>query len=562
MIKGLLKTIVFLITICLFVQITFAQTDFSMKPVDKIEAEKWRADLRYMAEQMPKLHNNLFHTMTREQFETAVKNLDKRIPTLARHQIIVEMMRITAMVNDGHSNVYPTRDAKIGFHQLPVKMYFFKDDLFVRAATNENANLVGAKVLKIGKANTAQAYQEVRELIGKDNEMDAKFFAPHLLAIPEILHALNLYDSPESTNLTLEVQGKQTSVELKSSGAVEMMAGDTDKTWIRKNGWTDLRGGDAKESKIFWLRDPQNKFWYEYLPESKIVYVQFNEVGNKTDETLEAFSKRLFDFVDANPVEKFILDLRLNRGGNGLFNKPFLLGIIKSAKINRRGKLFAIIGRSTFSAAQFLVNDLEKYTNAIFVGEPSGSKGNIYGDSRKIILPNSGITVRVSVYYWQDWNPWDTRQWTAPDLAAELTSEDYRLNDDPALRTIFNYVPQKNLAETLDETLIGGGADMAVAKFKEFVADPLNKFASTEQSLLEAGQRLLNEKKYEQAVVIFQLNAERNPDSFLAYFALGEAYSRIGKRDLALENFEKSLRLNPKNYDVIQRYNEVKENRQ
>ncbi len=96
-----------------------------------------------------------------------------------------------------------------------------------------------------------------------------------------------------------------------------------------------------------------------------------------------------------------------------------------------------------------MANNLEKYTNCIFVGEPSGSKGNIYGDSRKITLPNSGMTVRVSVYYWQDWSPWDTREWTAPEITAELTSEDYRLNRDPAMEAVLNYVPQKTLSESL-----------------------------------------------------------------------------------------------------------------
>jgi tetratricopeptide (TPR) repeat protein len=550
---------IFLFSICLFVQINAAQSVFSVNKVDKMEAERWREDLRYMADQMPRLHNNLFHTMTREQFDAAVKKLDERIPTLARHQIIIEMARIAAMVGDGHTNVYPTRDAKIGFRQFPIKLYFFEDGLFVRAATVENANLVGAKVVKIGNASVEHAYRAVREIIGKDNEMDAKFFAPYLLAMPEVLQALGITDSTEKAQFTLEIQGKQSVVELKPSGAADIMASDTDKTWIPKDGWIDARG---KDSKVFWLRDPENKFWYEYMPDTKTIYVQFNEVHDKDNETIEAFSKRLFDFVEANPVERFILDLRLNRGGNGEMNKPLLLGIIKSAKINQRGKLFAIIGRSTFSATQFLVNNLEKYTNTIFVGEPSGSKGNIYGDSRKITLPNSGITVRVSVYYWQDWTPWDTREWTAPDLTAELTSEDYRQNNDPALKAIFGYAPQKSLTEILDESLTKGGIDLAVKNFNEFIKNPIHKYASTEQPLLEAGQRLLNEKKYNEAAVLFQINAERNPNSFRAYFALGETFARIGKKDLAIENFEKSLRINPKNYDVLQRYKEVKENRQ
>ncbi|HKQ52014.1 MAG TPA: hypothetical protein VJT74_06585, partial [Pyrinomonadaceae bacterium] len=136
-------------------------------PVDKTEAEHWREDLRYMAEQMPQRHANLFHTMTRPQFEAAVRRLDERIPQLARHQIIVELARIVALVGDGHTNVAPTRDPKIGFRQLPVKLYLFKDGMFVRAAERAHSELVGARVVKIGTATVDEAVARAGELVGR-----------------------------------------------------------------------------------------------------------------------------------------------------------------------------------------------------------------------------------------------------------------------------------------------------------------------------------------------------------------------------------------------------------
>jgi hypothetical protein len=89
-----------------------------------------------------------------------------------------------------------------------------------------------------------------------------------------------------------------------------------------------------------------------------------------------------------------------------------------------------------------MVNELEKYTNAIFVGEPTGGKVNSYGDSRKITLPNSGITVRVSTLWWQE-DERDRRQWTEPQIPAELTFADYATNTDPAMKAILSYVPPK-----------------------------------------------------------------------------------------------------------------------
>lgn len=544
-----------LLCLLLFTVSSFAQgTSTTGNVVSQAEAEKWREDLRHMAREMEARHKNLFHTTTREQFEGAVRKLNERIPTLARHQIVVELARIAATIGDGHTNVAPTRDPKIGFRTLPLKLYLFKDGMFVRAAERGHAELLGARVLKIGDATPEEAVARARDIVGRDNEMDVKFFAPLLLAMPEVLHALGLSDSPDAARFTFEKNGRQQTVTLKPNGPADLLPPDTDLSWLPKEGWVDMRDGAPTP---LWLKDPKNKFWFEQLPDSKTVYVQINEVNDKADESLADFSKRLFAFVEASEVEKLVLDLRLNRGGNGSLLRPLVLGLIKS-KVNRPGHLFVLMGRSTWSAAQFLLNRMEKYTDVLFAGEPSGSKGNDYGDSRRITLPNSGITVRVSIYYWQEWEPWDMRPWTAPHVTAELSSEDYRAGNDPALKAVLAYVPRKLLAQVLDEALTQGGAELALKRFREFKADPFNKYAETEEPLLDAGQRMLNEKKPEQSLLLFKLAAEENPHSPRAHFATGYAYSLVGNKEQALKSLEKTLELEPKHYEAAELLRQLK----
>src|SRR5919109_3466849 len=112
--------------------------------LDSAQVQAWREDLRYMATQMEARHRNLYHTVSKVRFDSAVEGLDRRIPTLARHQIIVELARIVALVGDGLTNISPTRDPKIGFRALPVRLYFFKDGLYIRAADRAHTGLAGA----------------------------------------------------------------------------------------------------------------------------------------------------------------------------------------------------------------------------------------------------------------------------------------------------------------------------------------------------------------------------------------------------------------------------------
>ncbi|MDQ2970774.1 MAG: S41 family peptidase, partial [Acidobacteriota bacterium] len=412
------------------------------------------------------------------------------------------------------------------------------------------ADLVGGRVLKVGSVPVAKAYDSVRGMIGRDNEMDVKFFAPFLLAMPEVIHALGFIDDMESAAFSIEINGKQRVAKLKPSGSADLMAPDTDASWMPRENWVDARAGSERPAPL-WLKEPQNKFWFEYLPDARAVYVQFNQVGNKADETVEAFAERLFAFVEAKPVERFVLDLRLNRGGNAAFNRPLLLGLIRATKVDRKGRLFTIIGRSTWSAAQMLVNELERYTNTIFVGEPSGGKVNSYGDSHRITLPNSGITVRVSTLWWQQ-DERDRRQWTAPQVAADLAFEDYRTNNDPALNAALNFVPTRSLPELLKEALSADDLKLALERDRQWRADPVNAYSDTEIQLNSLGYELLAAKRLDHAIAVFTLNVAAYPESANVYDSLGDAYAAAGDKAAAIRNYEKALERNPNQRSAVE----------
>lgn len=61
------------------------------------------------------------------------------------------------------------------------------------------------------------------------------------------------------------------------------------------------------------------------------------------------------------------------------------------------------------------------------------------------------------------------------------------------------------------------------------------------------GYRLMRETRTAEAVVLFELNVGLYPGSWNAYDSLGEGYAALGKTDLAIKNYEKSLEKNPGN---------------
>jgi tetratricopeptide (TPR) repeat protein len=57
----------------------------------------------------------------------------------------------------------------------------------------------------------------------------------------------------------------------------------------------------------------------------------------------------------------------------------------------------------------------------------------------------------------------------------------------------------------------------------------------------------------------FKKNVAEFPESSNVYDSLGEAFAAAGKKDLAIENYEKSIKLDPKNQNGIDRLKKLKD---
>jgi tetratricopeptide (TPR) repeat protein len=71
--------------------------------------------------------------------------------------------------------------------------------------------------------------------------------------------------------------------------------------------------------------------------------------------------------------------------------------------------------------------------------------------------------------------------------------------------------------------------------------------AATGGRINGVGQSLLRSGKVQEAIEIFKINARLSPEVAGAFLSLGQAYAAAGQNDLAIENYEKALKLNPKN---------------
>ena len=109
------------------------------------------------------------------------------------------------------------------------------------------------------------------------------------------------------------------------------------------------------------------------------------------------------------------------------------------------------------------------------------------------------------------------------------------------------------IAKTLYKIIMNEGIDSAVGKYRDLKKNQSDAYDFQEGELNDLGYNLLRQKKVKDAIKVFQLNVEAYPESSNVYDSLGEAYMINGDKTPAIENYEKSLKLNPGNTNAVEK---------
>jgi tetratricopeptide (TPR) repeat protein len=112
----------------------------------------------------------------------------------------------------------------------------------------------------------------------------------------------------------------------------------------------------------------------------------------------------------------------------------------------------------------------------------------------------------------------------------------------------WNYTPEPRSAGSLliliDATR---GTAAALTQFERMKHRQLAGFRLDEGALNALGYQLLSRNRVADAISVLELNVAEYPKSWNCYDSLAEAYARAGQTGLAIENYERSLTLNPQN---------------
>lgn len=500
-------------------------------------------------------HPDFAARIGRREYAIEADRLRRELPVLDDAHALVRLMQLVAGLRDGHTQLQPTDSAFARWY--PVRFYAFPSGVYITAIDRAHRELVGRRVLRVGRLSAEEALARAESVMGADNEWGARenLFA---LSSATLLYGLDVTDSADS--LRLEVAAP--------AGPVHATLGPSQTSDASFDGrfrgemFPPFRGGTVDWVTAFGGRAPLDYrkhdpalplhlryrfyFFMEPLPKANALYAQVNFM--QEDDTLRFadFTDSLFARLDRHPVARLILDLRYNSGGNGALVPRFERALIVRAAAHPWGQIYVLTGRKTFSAGiQLAGGVLEAVPDAMVVGEPSGAGLNHFGDPMAFEIPG-GLRLSVSTIWHQGAKSDDVRPWIPVNLPVAMDAADYFAGRDPALDLV------TSAEDTRAVEAIAEGGDTAAAA--RALAGRLRRCAGlawcqpfSEERMNELGYRVLRGGNAARAVAIFALNTTAYPGSWNAWDSEGEALARAGRTADAVAAYRRSLTLNPGN---------------
>ena len=408
--------IVLVVTTCIF-------SGCDSKYIGKDRNSKWTKDIEYLAKILPEKHINLFSQITKNEFNSEVNNLKKEVPNMNDDEVKIGIHKIVASTGDAHTQCTFNSTKKI----YPMALYWFKDGIYVKNTIDKYKNIQYCKLVKVNGKDIKEVDDSIEKIIPHENNSQVKNILPQYLNIPEILHGLKIVSNEDKVNFTFEDKEKHLyDVQMDS-----IILDENSKKLLKKS----LVDKSDDSTKPLYRRNSDMDYWYKYLEDEKVLYFKYNNCMEDKKKPFNSFSKEMLNIMNKHTVNKLVIDLRNNGGGNSSILEPFI-NKIKEKNINNKTKLFVIVGRETFSSAVLNSIYLKNETNATFVGEETGGKPNCFGEVRSFKLPNSRMDVYYSTKEFKE-SKVDTPSFV-PDKIIELSIDDYAAKKDPVLDFILN----------------------------------------------------------------------------------------------------------------------------
>lgn len=387
----------------------------------------------------------------RAEAEQRLASLEARIGSVSVATFELELARIVALADNGHTNSPASRRSP-RYSRVRVRFVPFGTDFFILRADTANRDLLGARLVAVEGRPFADVRAVAHTLWGGTPAFRDRH-VPFFLESPDQLKELGIAASGESATYRLALRDGRT-IDRR------LVADPPDDTrerygagrWLYPEpiatdhgDWVAL----GQVGRMPWsLSAPDEFFRWRAAPEIDGLVVELRMNRDATGRPIRDFLATVTaELRRARPLN-LVLDLRANGGGDLNTTRDF----VQALPALVRGRLFVLTSPWTFSAAISTTGYLEQAApdRVTIVGEMVGDRQEFWAEGGLVTLPATGAAMsvarerhdyRTGCARFRDCHGSVVRHpiavaSLAPDIAAPMTIEAYIAGRDPAMEAV------------------------------------------------------------------------------------------------------------------------------
>ncbi|WP_170311499.1 lectin like domain-containing protein [Vallitalea okinawensis] len=400
------------------------------QPQNLITVENMQKDVEFLIEwiltHQPDARRSGY-TATQQQVIDKVREAIQE--PLTEGDFIIQLKRLYAMMNDGHTKLYKhpqKRFMNITFEWLEAGIFVIKD---------YNGLIKGDQILKLGGKTPDELVRLLKDIVSSENDYWIQEQGITYLNDKAYLDYLGL------TN---------------DDGTIDIDVKRGQDTFVYRIGFEETR-------KAYSIR--YNNQWYDWYVSDieDLAYLRFDNCIGSDDTRFADIQKaidQLFIAVEDKGVDNFVIDLRYNDGGGMqilnyilmYLDKETIYGDVGEAYTYYQqylekkktdslfsGNIYVLTSNYTYSAAVLTTRILHDNQLAILVGEPTGENPafNYHGNSADGHLPVSGYEFMMTSQHASRIKGYDNSELSFyPDIPIFITPEDIHTSRDTQMELL------------------------------------------------------------------------------------------------------------------------------